>query len=77
MYVHSKHADNFFDSKQVPRELPLTVWLTHDGIKCVQATVTYAELADMLGMLARVAALMAMPPVPQTGPPGAPSPSAA
>jgi hypothetical protein len=55
VYVHSKHADQLFDSKQVNRDLTLTVWLTTEGLKCAQAVVTFAELTDMLVMLGRVA----------------------
>ena len=55
VYVHSKHADELFDSKQVNRDLTLTVWLTNEGLKCAQAVVTYLELTDMLTMLGRVA----------------------
>lgn len=61
VYVHSRHAHQLFDSQQVARDLTMTVWLTTEGLKCVEAVLTYTELADMLSMLGRVARTMVDP----------------
>jgi hypothetical protein len=61
VYVHSRHAHELFDSDQVPPELSMTVWLTHDGLKCVQATVLYTELAAMIEEIGRVSQVLVDP----------------
>ena len=55
VYAHSKHAKEFFGSKQVDRDLTFTVWLRNEGPKCARVIVSYVELAEMLTMLGRVA----------------------
>jgi hypothetical protein len=77
IYVHSRHAHELFDSQQVPRDLTLTLWLTADGLKCVQGVLSYTELADILSMLGRLSTLIANPTTAPPPPTGSDSPSAA
>jgi len=62
IYVHARHADQLFDSQQVPRDLTLTVWLTTEGLKCVQGVLSYAGLANILSMLGDLSRHIANPP---------------
>lgn len=70
VYVHSRHADDLFDSAQVVPEQSLTVWLTNDGLACAGATVRYVELSAMIEELGRISEFLVDPSIPRPEDPG-------
>jgi hypothetical protein len=52
LYNRAKHAESAITSQQLPPDGTLPVWLTNDGLKCVESSLTFQEMAELLGDLA-------------------------
>lgn len=53
LYNRTKHLESAINSGQLPPDGTLPVWLTNDGLRAVDAELTFAELAEILTDLAK------------------------
>jgi len=52
LYNRAKHAESAITSQQLPPDGTLPVWLTNDGLNCVESSLTFEEMAGVLKDLA-------------------------
>jgi len=52
LYNFIKHADAKLEKKNFPKEYSSHVWLTNTGISCIESTILYTELSDLLSDIA-------------------------
>lgn len=62
LYNRAKHAEKAITSQQLPLDGTLPVWLKNDGLHSVEASLTFAEIAEILEDLARFAEAAQDPP---------------
>jgi hypothetical protein len=53
LYNRSKHLPKAINSDQIGHGSTLAVWLTNDGLRCLDGHLTFEELAEILEELAR------------------------
>lgn len=52
LYNRAKHAEKAITSQQLPPDGTLPVWLKNDGLLCVESSLTFEEIAEILTDLA-------------------------
>jgi hypothetical protein len=52
LYNRAKHAKKAITSHQLPPDGTLPVWLKNDGLHCVESSLTFEEIAEVLKDLA-------------------------
>jgi hypothetical protein len=52
LYNSIKHADGKLEGKKFPKKYSAHVWLTNTGISCLESTILYTELSDLLSDIA-------------------------
>lgn len=52
LYNRAKHAEKAITSQQLPQDGTLPVWLKNDGLHCVESSLTFEEIAEILKDLA-------------------------
>jgi len=63
LHNKSKHADGAIESGEVPGDSTMPIWLTNKGIECLEATLTYQEISEILVDLAACATRLSNPPM--------------
>ena len=53
LYGRTKHLEKAINSGQLPPYGALPVWLSNDGLRAVDAELSYAEMAEILTDLAK------------------------
>jgi hypothetical protein len=48
IYVSSKHMDEMFLKRHIRADATTLVWITNEGLECVDALATFAELREEL-----------------------------
>jgi len=61
LYNRAKHAEKAITSQQIPPDGTLPVWLKNDGLHCVESSLAFGEMAEILGDLARWADIVQDP----------------
>jgi len=61
LYNQVKHVESRIESGQMLPEATVSVWLENNGLKSIDATITYAETADTLKELAKYANILMNP----------------
>lgn len=52
LYNRSKHVNHAINAGQLAADSTLPVWLTNDGLRCVDGHLTFEEMAEILEELA-------------------------
>jgi hypothetical protein len=65
LYNRAKHAEKAITSQQLPPDGTLPVWLKNDGLYCVESSLTFEEIAEILKDLAQWADIVQDPPTMQ------------
>jgi len=52
LYNHTKHVDSILASGQLSDGYSIPLWISNTGLHCSVCSLTFAELADILGVLA-------------------------
>jgi hypothetical protein len=55
LYNRAKHAETAITNQQLPPDGTLPVWLKNDGLHCVESSLTFDEIAELLEELAQCA----------------------
>lgn len=61
LYNQMKHVESRIENGQMPSEATVPVWLENEGLRSGDATLTFAETADVLKDLARYATALMDP----------------
>jgi hypothetical protein len=61
LYNKSKHADDAIERVEFLDDGPLCVWLTNNGLRSVDASLTFDEMAEVLSSLSRYASAVQDP----------------
>ena len=61
LHNQAKHADEAIERGELVAEGPLCVWLTNDGLRSMDTSLTFDEAADVLAELARWASAVQDP----------------
>jgi hypothetical protein len=61
LYNQMKHVESRIENKQMPPGATVPVWLENDGLRSVDANLTFAETAEVLKELAKYADVLSNP----------------